>query len=162
MTQNTVTADLSDLNEFLDNIGRDYAVKVGLVGSKGSEEHEGSDDMDNAAIGLIQEFGSVTNNIPPRSFLRMPIEEKQADIISEMQEYIDAEGGAQAVGKRFYERLGVAAVKAVQDAFSSGGFGQWPPNTDETAAKKGSSAPLIDTGQLRRAVDYEVVRNKEV
>lgn len=165
MKQNTVKADLSDLDEFLNALGKEYAVKVGLVGSKGGETHTDEDgentDMDNASIGLIQEFGSIKNNIPPRSFLRMPIEEKQRDIVEEMQEYLDKDGNEKAVGKEFYERLGAAAVKAIDDAFSTGGFGKWVANKPETVAQKDSSAPLIDTGQLRRAVDYEVVRNKE-
>ena len=31
-----------------------------------------------------------------------------------------------------------------------------PPNSPETIRRKKSSNPLIDTGQLRTAIDYEV------
>lgn len=37
-----------------------------------------------------------------------------------------------------------------------------PPNAEYTIKKKGSSNPLIDTGQLRKAVSFEVIRGDAV
>ena len=62
----------------------------------------------------------------------------------------------------------------VQEAFNTGGFGKWPANADITlkggwmrsssgkpfyVKPKKSTAPLIDTGQLRRAVSSEVAKS---
>ena len=53
--------------------------------------------------------------------------------------------------------VGVIAVRTVQDAFDTQGFGQWKPNTDYTKNWKGSDQPLIDSRQLLAAVNYAVV-----
>ncbi len=46
-------------------------------------------------------------------------------------------------------------VAAVVDRIDSQGDGEWPPNTPETIARKGSAAPMIDTGQLRGSIRAE-------
>lgn len=150
----------------LDNLlkitkGKAFA-KVGILsGTTQRDEQSSSEDksMTNVEIGVIHEFGSASQNTPPRSFLRMPLEEK-SDIITEagsdkgdLVTELAGGGGINAA----VERMGLAAEAIIQDAFSSNGFGKWAANSQATIARKGSSAPLIDTGQLRRAVTSEVV-----
>ena len=48
---------------------------------------------------------------------------------------------------------GVIAVRAVQDKIVAGPFAPLQPRT---VARKKSSRPLIDTGQLRQSVSYVV------
>lgn len=157
--QTKVTANLSALEGMLESLGGEYAVKVGLIGSGGSEIHDDS-DATNAEIGLFQEFGTV--NIPPRSFLRLPLETKQKELMKGISKGAAKEAIEEGDIKHFYEILGIEAVGIVQDAFSSGGFGEWPPNAPSTVSAKGSSKPLINTGQLRRSVSYEVVKKSEL
>lgn len=46
-------------------------------------------------------------------------------------------------------------VTAVVDRIDSRGDGEWPPNSPATIARKGSDAPMIDTGQLRSSIRPE-------
>lgn len=99
--------------------------------------------------------------IPPRSWLRMPIETKK-DVLMKFM-------GLTHIKKLFeqghiYEimlQLGAKASEIINSAFLSGGFGRWAQNKPSTVAKKGSSAPLIDTGELRRSVAYDAVQTKK-
>ena len=63
--------------------------------------------------------------------------------------------------KNVFGSLGVRAVALILHAFDTKGFGNWPDNAASTIRAKhnnpGQNSPLIDTGQLRRAVFYEVV-----
>jgi hypothetical protein len=49
----------------------------------------------------------------------------------------------------------------VQEAFDTRGFGSWKPNAPETVELKGSDAPLIDSAQMRHAVDSRAVALNE-
>ena len=71
---------------------------------------------------------------------------------SEKSKELIAEGDT----KTLLARLGLFAETLVQRAFETSGFGQWPALQSSTVKAKGSSAPLIDTGQLRRSISSEV------
>lgn len=131
---------------------KESGVKVGILGSK-DNRNDGS--MGNAEIGVIQEFGSLTNNIPPRSFLRMPLQKKKQqleDALAGMQKEI-----VNGEVEKILAKLGLVAENIIGDAFKTKGFGQWAPNKPSTIDRKGSSAPLIDTGQLRRSITSKVI-----
>lgn len=159
-----VDVDLSGLEYFIDKIGRSYVARVGILGSDASALHKNEDDDDdedlltNAELGVIHEYGSETNNIPPRSFLRMPLEEKSKELLNETGK-LDFENTGE---KQLYKQLGVIAENIVRMAFKSSGYGKWMPNKTETVRAKGSSKPLIATSQLRRAISSDVVKRSEV
>lgn len=116
------------------------SVLVGILG----EENARSDGKTNAEIGSIHEFGSTDGKIPMRSFLRMPITEwlhKEIDNIKAQKE-LSIEQVA--------EQIGIAAVAVIEDAFATSGFGQWP------VGKTKDIEMLVDTGQLRDSISYEV------
>lgn len=162
-TQTKITADLGVFNAFLSSLKSDKVVRVGILGGDAYAPHEGSEEgLTNAAIGVIQEFGSEKNNIPPRSFLRMPIERKSKEIMRQASKGSTKAKIAAGDIDGALENIGVIAEGIVQDAFSSSGFGQWPENAPSTVAAKGSSKPLIDTGQLRRSITSDVVKRSEI
>lgn len=156
-TQTKITFDLSGLDGFKKSIASTYKTRVGVLGEKASRSDGGG--INNAELGMIQMFGSVTNNIPPRDFLKLPIELNRREIISEMQKSGSVRA---AIDKGNYKQvfvlLGLIAEGYVAKAFETGGFGQWPPLKASTIAQKGSSAPLIDTGQLKRSISSDVVK----
>lgn len=152
MTSKFVRSDFKGLNNFVSGISRRAQVKVGIFGNKTTRK-EGQ--LTNSEIGAIHEFGSFSRGIPPRSFLRLPVSMKSEQIVE------DASKGAIAkladgdnVG--ILRTFGFACVKAIQEAFSTAGFGSWAPNAPSTIRRKGSSAPLIDTAQLRRSITSKV------
>jgi hypothetical protein len=165
--------DFTGLHHFvrLMDSANKFVVKVGIFGNKNARAitaaapagksglrrvTKGSrSTLTNAELGLIHELGSVERGIPQRSFLRMPISMKSKEILA------DAFKGApellrQGNIRMILARLGVACEKMVQLAFATHGFGSWQPNTQQTARRKGSNAPLIDTAQLRRSIASQV------
>lgn len=128
--------------------------RVGVLA--GSNARDGA--KGNALIGATQEFGSLTNNIPARSWLRMPIQRESKNIakaVATQKTQIEnnlANGNSELI----YAILGVSAEAAIQKAFDTGGFGQWAPKKEGWATRNGFTSPLIVTGQLRGAVLSEV------
>lgn len=158
------------LKEVLDEV----CVKIGILGENGTKKAD-SEDPDNelttATLGAIQEFGTFSKSsddgeektiIPARSFLRMPIEKKLTE------ELLKSTGFRSAVQEldvaKINDEIGMAALAVIDDAFDSGGFGEWAPLADATVKKKTKNgkkgdAILIDTGNLRRSITYEVIKN---
>lgn len=136
-------------------------VKVGILGDN-IERQDG--ELNNAEIGFANEFGKMTGypKIPARSFIRMPLQTKLNDKIKEKKSLSGAElEKAMAEGKleEFARKVGIVAEEVIQEAFSTNGFGQWAPNAPMTVELKGSSSPLIDTGQLRRSISSKVIKD---
>jgi phage gpG-like protein len=159
--QTRIVADLSDLENLVKELGSTYVARVGILGAKATQQHEET-TLTNGEVGTIHEFGSISNNIPARSFLRMPLEAKQKDIVQAMagqqtQSYLE-----KGQIKNVYRNLGFFAEAFVKQAFASGGFGQWKPNKPATIARKGSDKPLIDSSQLRRSITSDVVKRSEI
>jgi hypothetical protein len=148
---------LDAFKQGLKDLGQAQYVKIGyLHAGKGDEVHNGT-TLTNAEIGIIQEFGSFENNIPPRSHIRMPIQAKSDEIKMVFNSRkVKNLMMAQEYGK-VLELIGIAAEIAIQQAFESSGFGQWQVNSPATIKRKGSSRPLINTGALRRSITSEVV-----
>jgi len=155
-----LNVDLNLLKKLQKNISEKYYTKVGILAGKTTREVEEDQTINNAELGLIHEFGSKTENIPARSFLRFPLEFKGkalTNLIVKDKEKIQkviANDGLKSV----YKKLGAAAEAIIQEAFETGGFGQWPDITEATKKRKKSSSILIDTGQLRRSVTSKVVK----
>lgn len=174
MMKTEVKYNIQGLNNLAKSIGGNYTARVGIIGSKASQEHtlkkngfkgvarSQTEGLSNSQIGAIQMFGSVTANIPPRDFLRMPIQFNQRQILRAMQTSMVKTAVEKGEYKKVFKLLGAVAEGFVQKAFETGGFGQWLPLKAGTKARKGSSAILIDTGQLRRAISSDVVEKGTV
>lgn len=148
-----VNIDLSLLEDLKKSFSGKNIVKVGVLAGDSSRD----DELTNAEIGLKHEFGSVSENIPPRSFLRMPLEAKKQDLVKTLETKKAKKAITEGDLDSALELMGVAAEGIIQEAFSTRGFGEWQENSPATIAKKKSSSPLIDTGQLRRSISSEVV-----
>lgn len=148
-----ITLNTDGMDALLARISKTMRVRVGVLKSDDSRTDAGS----NATVGLTQEFGSVTKNIPARSFIRMPLDQKRDAIKKALAE----EGGAVINGDitatQAMERIGIEAEGIVSDAFETGGYGQWEANSPKTIASKGSAKPLIDTGELAKSISSKVV-----
>lgn len=151
-----ITSNFRGLDKIIAQLGdKGAGVKVGILGSTDTRKEDGS--VTNAEIGIIQEYGSVSRKIPPRSFLRMPILAKKNQLINQATTGDTRKKLLSGDIKGALTNIGYIAEEIIDDAFKSSGFGAWPANSPITTAKKGSSKPLIDTGQLRRAITSKVV-----
>ena len=150
-------SDTSKLKNIINNLESIPFVHVGVLGKKAYRKEKGGST--NALIGMVHEFGSKTQKMPARSFLIMPLHKKFNDALHKskaIEESFKKITSAKGLNDTL-EKIGILAEQVIQSAFETGGFGQWAPNSPATIAMKGSSSPLIDTGQLRRSITSEVV-----
>lgn len=123
------------------------SIKVGVLGTK---KHEGS-EMTIAQLLEIHELGL---GVPERSVLRAWVTAEQASIDAAMAAAyrkillgkLTPEQAAKILGARFVGQL---------QTFISDGRVQ-PPLAPATVQAKGSSVPLVDSGQLKSAISYLV------
>jgi hypothetical protein len=126
-------------------------VQVGVLGRDADKSYE--DGVTVAMVAEWMEFG--TPSIPARSWLRAWVDENQDAI----QKRAGEEMKAVIAGKRTREqacaRLGIWAVGKIQERIARGIA---PELAQSTIDRKGSSTPLIDTGQLRSSITSRVGR----
>ncbi len=127
-----------------------WKITVGVHDSAGNH---GSTQQSIADIALIHEFGAPAANIPARSFIGAWFDLHGAELSRkaqiDVQEYIA--GAMQKV--QVLARAGSRAVAGIQARMAQG---VPPPLKQATINRKGSSVPLIDTGQLRTSVTWAV------
>lgn len=107
----------------------------------------------------IKEHGSPALSIPPRPVLEPSIKANK-DAIGK---FLKAAGKAALKGDTLgldanLNRAGMRAQNAARGWFEDP-RNNWPPNSPKTIKAKGSDKPLIDTGEMRKAITY-VVRDK--
>jgi hypothetical protein len=148
--QSEIHGDFSQLENLIKELKTDHSVDVGVF-----ETAKTPEGKQVAEYGAYNEFGSITvaDRPPKRSFIRMPIETKQSEISAYVdkhaQEHIE-KGDIKAV----FEDIGIACESKIQEAFDTRGFGAWKPNAGSTVKQKGSDAPLIVDGTLRKAITH--------
>ena len=127
-------------------------VRVGIVGSQAAAAH-GDSGATNGEIALYHEFG--TRRMLSRPFIRMTFsDEGNERALRALQERLIAQVVA---GKMTTEQalgmIGAWAAGAIRATIRNGSFAPLAPST---VARKGSSKPLVDTGQLAGAVSWVV------
>jgi hypothetical protein len=107
----------------------------------------------------IQSHGSPLWHIPPRPVLEPSIEASKEPIAKQLQGAAVAaiDGNQQEVDNALH-RAGIVAENAAKAWFENPANG-WPPNAPATIARKKSDSPLIDTGEMRKAITH-VVRER--
>ena len=146
------------LNKLIKNLKEPYKVRVGVL--NGGEFMDKNSNITVAGYGLVNEFGSITKNIPARSFIRMPLNQELPKAILKNKTFIANILKKQENLLKLYVNLGITAKSIVLNAFYTSGFGNWQPNKPSTIRRKGSSKPLIDTGRLRQSINYNIVKEQ--
>ena len=124
-------------------------VYIGIPAS--TNARQGSSN--NATLAATHELGAPSRGIPARPFL-IPTMQNNADKYVRLM----AQGFKTALQDKtkadeVYEKIGLVASSDVKDYIVSG---QFVPLKQSTIDRKGSSKPLIDTGELRNSISYEV------
>ncbi len=147
-----IRQDFSKLEQLNKNLKQKHIAKVGILGNKSSR-----DEIDtNAGIGAKHEFGSLSEGIPRRSFLKDPLSIKSKDINSTISKLIIEDITKKNGITSIFKKIGIKAEQIISLGFASGGFGTWKPLSKTTIESKGSSAILIDTAQLRKSISSTV------
>ena len=163
-----INIDITKLDKLIKNTKylNEHIVKVGVLGGNYKQNKQHKNKINKkpkisnksktiASIGLIQELGSITLKIPARSFIKEPLNDNLTKKIKELSN----------INNKLYrlllnnpnkllDVLGLMGKNIIQDSFI---HNDWLPNSPITIQKKKSSKPLIDTGLLRKSIDYEVI-----
>ena len=131
-------------------------VSIGVFGGAHSitSKSGGKRSITMPDLAAIHEYGSQSRNIPERSFLRASIQLNR----SKYGKFLVSEVKSLLLGRtttlKIKQILGMQAAADVQMFMVNGKFA---PLKAKTIKRKGSSKPLIDTGQLRQSITYRVV-----
>jgi hypothetical protein len=124
--------------------------KIGLpANGKTSGRYSMPDLID---VAFENEFGN--KKIPERSFIRSAVDENAPAIKAIQAKAVRAVTGGQTTIRQALIGMGEAVEKMIKQKIKTGPFA---PNAPLTVKKKGSSQPLIDTGQLINSIQHEEV-----
>lgn len=135
-------------------------VKIGVQGDdalKGKKLSGGgqTEEINIVSVATFHEFGAEGNgvNIPERSFLRATIDANRSKYQSML-----TKGMTDVVDMKLTQEqaLNFIGTKVQADVVRRINEGINPPNSPRTVRAKGSSTPLIDTGQLKQSITYIV------
>jgi hypothetical protein len=129
------------------------------VGVRGSSALEGKKDAFGKVteavrlvdIATFHEFGT-SHGVPERSFIRSTLFEN--NLYREMRKKLSI--SILSLKMDVSKALGLLGLKYQSDIQAKIRAGIDPPLTFETEQRKGSTTPLIDTGQLIQGITYEV------
>lgn len=127
--------------------GRIYAT-IGVHKDAPPEENGESTAM----VAAANHFG--TDKIPARPFLDKGVERERATIAKEVARMLAAGARPEEAVKRAAELAVGGVKKQIRDTLS-------PPNSPMTIARKGSSHPLIDTGNMRNSINYKLHKTRQ-
>ena len=124
-------------------------VRVGILETQTYPSKDGKGDVSVAQVAYWNEYGTAT--IPARPFFRNTIAEKQdewADNAASILQHTDGDVGMALalIGDGVKDDI----VETIQNF-------REPENAPSTVKKKGFNKPLIDTDDLWRAIQSEVV-----
>lgn len=127
------------------------SLNVGIPSDK--NEREKSVEVTNAELGIIHEFGVPERGIPERSFMRSTASEEANNLgrLANIQIAECLKGETSSYDA--FATIGAYLQGKIVEKITDGNFEE---NTKETIKRKKSSKPLIDTGQLRASITYEI------
>lgn len=156
-----------DLFKRVDAITRDpHFVTLGVQGDQAEKIHgDDKEGISNLRLAGVHEFGATiqtangTINIPERSFLRSTFDKNHTRYLAAVRKLSDLV----LIGKlEIKQALGIFGERATSDVKKTIEDGIDPENAESTIARKGSSLPLVDTGELKNtAITYMVRREGE-
>lgn len=153
-------AEVHNYAKQLESLSKQEVV-VGIPASKNKNHvsDENNEVITLAELGSIHEYGAPGAGIPQRSFLRVPLASNAKNLFKKIEKDLKFSkiNTKVALGK-----LGANGQSVVLQAFKTQGDGKWsalkPSSISQRKKGKGSGStkPLIDTGQLRQSITFEV------
>ncbi len=125
-------------------------VDVGILAKEGAESSSTNPKLTVYEIATFNEFGL---GVPERSFIRGYVDDKEQAIRDDIKKLALLVVQGKKTTEEALDLLGLKVVGGMQKRISDGIL---PANAPSTIARKGSSKPLIDTGQLRSSITHRV------
>ena len=151
-----VTLDRTEL----DKIYKALENTAVFMGVQGAEARAKKEDGKTSAlmVAAVNEFGSQTPRpdtgqlvIPERSYIRSTVRKKRKKYLNLVSKLIRR--SIKTTEKLKLDLIGVRAVADIKNTIKAGIA---PANAESTIARKGSSKPLVDTGQLINSITHEI------
>ena len=149
---------IDDKSPLLFKLLNDITVQAVYVGIPEEKTGRKEGSVTNAQLMYIHTNGSGLKNIPARPVIEPAIEApgNKEQISEELAESARAMmDGENDLALRHLKLAGMTGQNAARLWFVDPRNG-WAENSPETIRRKGSDKPLIDTGQLRKAIIYVV------
>lgn len=122
------------------------------VGFPGGQDHEGT-EMTVAQLARVHEFGAPSVGIPERPFMRQSLQNNRPKYLRLNRQNLRQMVAGDMSAEQALGQLGAMAQGDIQREIVNGEFAPLKP---ETIRRKGSSKPLIDSGQMRQSVTWEL------
>lgn len=147
-----IKTDFGQVDNLLNNLKKE--LKNGKNGARAGylSSDVRDDGMQESRIALANEFGVPEHNVPARPFMR----NARAKLDKKLKAVVDAGLEDQLDMETLLARCGVAMRNEIKESIDS----NIPPaNKEATIRRKGSSHTLIDTEQMRGAVQSAIITN---
>lgn len=128
-----------------------YYVGVGFPGDAENTQHKSGFNM--ASLALVHEFGTESGKIPARPFMKQTSKAFSKNVGALMTTLTRKVASGRLSAKKAHSQLGAYYEGKMKETITSGTF---KPNAPATIKLKGSSKPLIDTGQMRASISHVV------
>jgi len=135
------------ISKLLKRLKNPGGVDVGIIDPG---KHEGS-EFNTAEIGFVHEFGA--GPVPERSFMRSTLHEERKDILSLTGKLLKKVVSGKMQQSQALGLIGIDVADKISQKIVKL---KAPPNKPGTIDKKGSSNPLVDTGQLKNSITWRV------
>lgn len=143
-----------DLMKTFEGLEGEISVVVGVPAT--ADDYK--DGANQVLVASVNEFGSDDGRIPERSFLRSTVDEKAQEYSALLAKLVRRVVDGKITPNQALDRLGLTVERDVKRKIVDL---KEPPNAEWTIEQKKSSNPLIDTGQLRQSITYEIRREKK-
>lgn len=155
MIASNVTTRDNGLLDRIRSTARKFTTKL-EIGYFGSTMHKPSITSKSASritlkdLAAVHEFGK---GVPKREFIGPSLKKNRRKYIKYAGGQITSVIRRKTSNSAVWEMVGTMAVADIQEYMISARF---TPLAASTIARKGSSKPLIDTGQMRQSITYRV------
>lgn len=107
-----------------------------------------------AEIAFIMEYGSIKNNLPPRPIMAKTVARTKNQLVNLQGRSLDSVLAGKVSAEQAMKLLALWFEGELKRSFISETFA---PLNPQTVAKKKSTRPLIDSGQLRQSITSKVI-----
>ena len=139
---------LKRLEQIFEAMGRSHAV-IGVIGGTHTDEDGNTFGM--PGLAAAHEFGN--KHLPERSFLRSSLLENKELYKRQLAALMKQVVRGEITPDEAYNKMGAIAAGKAQEVILNGDLAALKP---ETIRRKGSSKPLIDTGQLVQSITWDI------
>lgn len=124
--------DITKMKDLYESLKHRPSVQVGVFQQKTTRKEPG---LTNATLAAIHEYGAPEHGLPARSILKEPLKDHAKEIMASIKGKADMIVKASNL-KSLWSLVGIAAEKVISQAFDTGGFGKWAPDSYKTLLAK--------------------------